>query len=67
MIYPRRLMERLTGRYLIKITNPEGFSRILPYYFTFKRAARKHIEKMNQTYPTYKYEIIDNRKGITLK
>lgn len=59
-----KFLERLKRRYSIRVVNKEGFSRIVPYSFTFKRKALKHVRSMSKTHPTYKYEIIDNVKGI---
>jgi len=58
------LLERIKRRYSIRVVNAEGFSRKVPYSFMFKKKALKHVRNMNEVHPTYRYEVIDNLKGI---
>ena len=60
-------MIRWKNRYGIKVINQEGFSRIIPCTFRFKRSAFKYTEEMRAVHPLYGYEVIDNFKGIKIE
>ena len=55
------------NHYSIKVTNPEGFSRIIPCNFWFKRSAFRYADKMRIVHPLYTYEVINNLKGIKIE
>ena len=59
-------MVKLKEHYSIKVVSPEGFSKIIPCNFMFKRSAITFAENQRTVHPRYKYEIIDNIKGIKL-
>lgn len=59
--------KQLRNHYSIKVTNQEGFIRIIPCEFFFKKKAFSYVEKMSVIHPGYTYEVIDNLKGIKVK